>query len=383
MSLPAAVTVEFDAAPAADALLSQELADLVGLDLTEEWPTAPAHQPPETAAPPLGLPAATPPATAVRPEATRVEAFAFRGVVVARAGRELLGWARLLQPPGESAAVVFDHILAAGVRRRLATGRYATERGAPEPADEIALLTLLLRHAASHAKELGFATINWSGPDTSPIGRAADELGARVDAVLGRHWTVPDLRAWTPPSALPEVTLHRTPRPFPPCPHPTVEAYVQLYNDVHAEDEHPADTVPDDLAQLVAGQRPDGAVARRPADVAEVEPAWDAAGIDAYLADRAPQGHVLDLLAPDGTLTAQLAAGLLDGRALLEVTAPRDAAPSELAAGIAGLIDHLRADEAQAADLDIREIADPPLRRAAELLGARITSRWQAYALTL
>ncbi|MBB5936900.1 hypothetical protein [Streptomyces zagrosensis] len=376
MSLPAAITVEYDSAPEADELLSHELADLVGLDMTEEWPAADSatRRPPE----------AESPSEIARADTAKADAFAFRGVVVARAGSELAGWARLLQPPGEAAAVVFDHILVPRVRRRLSAGRYAVDGDPAELADERELLTLLLQHAATHAKRLGFATINWNGPDTDPIGLAAEELGARVDAELGRHWTVPDLKAWAPPPGLPQVTLRATARPFPAGPDMAVEAYVRLYNHVHAQDTGYGDHTDHELIGAVPDLGEDGAALEPcPGNHAEAEPPWDAAGIDAYLTDLAPQGHVLDLLTADGALTAQLAAGLADDRALLEVTVPRDASPAQLAAGIAGLIAHLRAADADATDLDIREIADPPLRQAAELLGARITSRWQAYALTL
>ncbi|MBC3990766.1 hypothetical protein H8N00_18170 [Streptomyces sp. AC563] len=377
MSLPAAITVEFDSAAGADELLAQELADLVDPHRGEEWPPASstARRPAE---------AESPPAIA-RADSARADTFACRGVVIVRNGRELLGWGRLLQPPGESAAVVFDHTLATAARRRPPTGRHGAREDTPEPPCAVELLTLLLRHAAAQAKELGFATINWSGPDTSPVGRAADALGARVDGELGRHWTVPDLKAWTPPPGLPPALLRETPRPFPSGPHPAVEAYVRLYNTVHAQHDRRAGGVPRDLVDALPECDEAGTAAARscPGDHAVPEPPWDAASIDAYLAHRAPQGHVLDLLGADGSLTAQLAADLIDGRALLEVAAPLDAPPTELAAGIAGLIAHLRTVSADTADLDIREIADPPLRRAAELLGARITSRWQAYALTL
>ncbi|MFE6779425.1 hypothetical protein [Streptomyces sp. NPDC057702] len=373
MSLPAAITVEFDSAPGADELLSQELADLVDHDLAGGWPSArtPTRRPTAPESPPA----------IARADAVRIGAFACRGVVVLRREGHLLCWARLLQPPGESAAVVFDPVLVTGVPRRPPTGSYGPTTGTPQPTHEVELLTLLLRHAAARAKELGFATINWSGPDTGPVGRAASALGARVDGELGRHWTVPDLKAWTPPPGLPPAPLRTTPRPFPTGPHPAVDAYVRLYNTVHAQHDHQGGPVPGDLA----GALPEGDTGTPPCPGAggAPEPPWNAAGIDAYLTDRAPQGHVLDLLGADGSLTGQLAADLVDGRALLEVTVPLEAAPTELAAGIAGLIDHLRTAEADAADLDIREIADPPLRRAAELLGARITSRWQAYALTL
>jgi|GEM_PF-3946996 len=127
------------------------------------------------------------------------------GILAARRGGELLGWAELSggtserdERPMNTARAVVEPVFASRYLRRIQVGHYDFE---PATDVEEAVVQALLVGAAGHARALGYRVLHWHGTDIGPEGRAAAALGAVEVGEYGRVWTA-EPRTWQAPVAL-------------------------------------------------------------------------------------------------------------------------------------------------------------------------------------
>ncbi|MBA8924872.1 hypothetical protein BC739_002071 [Kutzneria viridogrisea] len=131
---------------------------------------------------------------------------------------------------------------------------------------------------------------------------------------------------------------------------------------------------------------PEGAAARALGASAheEIGRHWGSTDLAAW---QPPAGLVAaptQLLVEDELLTVesrqvQLTALVRDTTALVEYPEHEGAAPAELAAVLAALIERLRAEHSEVTELAVREFDDAELAKAAELAGLHVVERWLTY----
>ncbi|MGV9680738.1 hypothetical protein ACWDSJ_36170 [Nocardia sp. NPDC003482] len=118
------------------------------------------------------------------------------GIVAARRGGELAGWAEIRHDrAGRARAEV---VYAARYVRRIRLGHHDFEAATGE---EEAVVRTLIAGAAQQSRVAGLCQLSWEGPDVGPEGLAAVALGARMTGEYARLWTA-EPRSWTVPPAL-------------------------------------------------------------------------------------------------------------------------------------------------------------------------------------
>lgn len=118
------------------------------------------------------------------------------GILAARRGGELLGWAALTS--GTRTCAVTEPVYASRYVRRIHLGHYDFE---PATDAEEGVVEALVAGIAGHARALGYRTLRWCGTDIGTEGRAAAALGATAVGEYARVWTA-EPRTWQAPMAL-------------------------------------------------------------------------------------------------------------------------------------------------------------------------------------
>lgn len=161
------LVLEWDRHPGTGLRLANELAGAAGLALLEDDVLGPGERGPERL-----------------------------GILAARRGGELLGWAELTG--GATGRAVVEPVFASRYLRRIQVGHYDFE---PATDVEEAVVLALLAGAATQARALGYRVLRWHGTNVGPEGCAASALGAVVVGEYARVWTA-EPRTWRAPAAL-------------------------------------------------------------------------------------------------------------------------------------------------------------------------------------
>ncbi|MEU3354430.1 hypothetical protein [Streptomyces sp. NPDC037389] len=283
------------------------------------------------------------PVTVPDPEREAGEAPA-RTVVARRPDGGLLGWAEVydLREDGQPVAAV-QWVVVSRERERIVQGHGVTREATPE---EKAVAARLVHGVATGAGAAGYAALEWDDPERLLGARDAAELGASPTEELNRRWALSTPPAgWTAPAGLPAVST----RPVPPAPGP---GQLSSYADFFAE---------------FTGQP------------------YTAEDASELLADVRPFPHTaLDLLAPDGRVSAQVVAVVEGGVAQVDAVFHRKGTSAgELTALLAALIGPLCREHPGVTALEVQDLGDPVVAEALAATDFHVVDRWYRYRLPL
>ncbi|MEV0375577.1 hypothetical protein AB0I10_38515 [Streptomyces sp. NPDC050636] len=284
-----------------------------------------------------GLPVSSP-----EPDDDRADVEAPACTVVARRDGVLLGWAEVYAAVDDETTAFVQWLLVSRERERITSGHSVLREPTREETDT---LVRLLRGAAEHARDARYTALVWTDTEGALDARAAAELGASSAEELGRHWTTTaPLTDWRAPAGLPSVTTRRMPQP-------PGDTLLSAYATFHAEvTEHAASR------EEVAERLDDGPLPL----------------------------VTLDLLTPQGELSAQVTAVIAGDAAFVEgVLHRKDVDHEQLTVLLTELIAQLRRDHPHVTVLEVRELDDPVVARSLKSMALQITGHWCSYRLPL
>ncbi|MCC3772253.1 hypothetical protein [Streptomyces sp. UNOC14_S4] len=92
----------------------------------------------------------------------------------------------------------------------------------------------------------------------------------------------------------------------------------------------------------------------------------------------------LDLLTPDGTVSAQVTAMIGGEEATVDIVFHRrDVGAARLTALLAALVERLRHDHPGVSSLTVQEYGGDAVAEALTVMGAHVTTRWHRYRMPL